>query len=129
MRYSEGMSSTQRQGRSKNVDKEVANLEPTDIHQSMESGSTLFRDRPSNDESNEGAGIDASSPLVEEYLTRSQAMELLHVEKTAFARLIRDHDIPSCRLTRRPLYRKSDLVKLIERHMVPGSRLQGTTIR
>jgi len=105
-------------------------LEPTDIHQSMESDSTQFRDRPSNDESNEGAGIDASSPpLVEEYLTRSQAMELLHVEKTAFARLIRDHDIPTCRLTRRPLYRKSDLVKLIERHMVPGSRLQGTTFR
>jgi hypothetical protein len=61
----------------------------------------------------------------EVYLTRGEAMELLGVQKTAFARLIRDHDIPSCTLTRRPLYRKSDLVKLIERHMVTKLRVPG----
>ena len=51
------------------------------------------------------------------YLNREQAMKLLSVSRTTFATIVKRYKIEKCTLTRRPLYRKADLVKLIEQHM------------
>ena len=93
----------------------------------LEDDPIRFREHLSDHaDSNATLGDPMSLDLDEEYLTRFDAMELLGVKKTAFGRLIRDHNIPSCKLTRHPLYRKSDLVRLIERHMTYGSLISGT---
>ena len=51
------------------------------------------------------------------YLNREQAMKLLGISRTTLATLVKRCKIEKCTLTRRPLYRKVDLVKLIEQHM------------
>lgn len=97
-------------------------VEERRIHQRMKNDAAVHGSHlPNSQDVKSATNVESSSDSIEVYLTRGEAMELLGVQKTAFARLIRDHDIPSCRLTRRPLYRKSDLVKLIERHMAPNS--------
>ena len=51
------------------------------------------------------------------YLNREQAMKLLGISRTTLATIVRRYKIEKCTLTRRPLYRKADLVNLIEQHM------------
>ena len=51
------------------------------------------------------------------YLKREQAMKLLGISRTTLATIVRRYKIEKCTLTRRPLYRKADLVNLIEQHM------------
>ena len=51
------------------------------------------------------------------YLNREQAMKLLGISRTTLATLAKRYKIEKCTLTRRPLYRKVDLVNLIEQHM------------
>ena len=51
------------------------------------------------------------------YLNREQAMKLLGISRTTLATLVKRYKIEKCTLTRRPLYRKVDLVNLIEQHM------------
>ena len=51
------------------------------------------------------------------YLNREQAMKLLGISRTTLATIVRRYKIEKCTLTRRPLYRKADLIKLIEQHM------------
>jgi len=51
------------------------------------------------------------------YLNREQAMKLLGISRTTLATIVRRYKIEKCTLTRRPLYRKGDLVNLIEQHM------------
>lgn len=51
------------------------------------------------------------------YLNREQAMNLLGVSRTTLTTLVKRYKIKKCTLTRRPLYRRSDLVNLIEQHM------------
>jgi len=53
-----------------------------------------------------------------DYLTQAEGQRLLGVKKSTFSELIKKHDIQVCTLTRRRLYRRSDLVALIEGHMV-----------
>ncbi len=54
-------------------------------------------------------------PTEIEFLNQRVAMALLKVGRTTLQRVIKKHQIPVCRLTRRPQYRKSDLVALQER--------------
>jgi hypothetical protein len=51
------------------------------------------------------------------YLNREQAMKLLGVSRTTLATLVKRHGIQKCNLTRRPLYRRADLIQLIEQNM------------
>ena len=51
------------------------------------------------------------------YVDRQEAMKILGCSRTTLATLVKKHKLPVCRLTRRPLYRKSDLVNLLESHM------------
>ena len=60
-----------------------------------------------------------------DYLTQKEAMRLLGVQKSKFAELRDEHNIPFCTLSRRRLYRRSDLVALIEDHMVSSIAARG----
>lgn len=51
------------------------------------------------------------------YINREQAMALLGVSRTTLATLVKRHRIQKCTLTRRPLYRRSDLIDLVESNM------------
>ena len=51
------------------------------------------------------------------YLNRNQAMRLLGVSRTTFASIVKRHKVPKCMLTRRPLYRRADLIQLVENNM------------
>jgi hypothetical protein len=44
-------------------------------------------------------------------------MKILGCSRTTLQTLIKKHKLPVCRLTRRPRYRKADLVNLLESHM------------
>lgn len=61
-------------------------------------------------------GSVASLPDVA-YVDRQEAMRILGCSRTTLATLVKKHKLPVCRLTRRPLYRKSDLINLLESHM------------
>lgn len=52
-------------------------------------------------------------------------MQLFGVQKSKFAELRDKHNIPFCTLSRRRLYRRSDLVALIEAHMVSSATTRG----
>jgi excisionase family DNA binding protein len=52
-----------------------------------------------------------------EYVDRTEAMKILGCSRTTLQTLIKKHKLPVCRLTRRPRYRKADLVNLLESHM------------
>jgi len=52
-----------------------------------------------------------------EYLDRTEAMKILGCSRTTLATLVKKHKLPVCRLTRRPRYRKTDIIDLIEAHM------------
>jgi len=56
-----------------------------------------------------------------DYLTYAEGQRLLGVKKSTFSELINKYDIPVCTLTRRRLYRRSDLEQLIEKHMIRPS--------
>lgn len=64
--------------------------------------------------------METSVHINEVYFSRQQAMEYLGVGKTSFHKLVKRYRIPSSNVTRRPLYRKSDLHRLIESRMAPG---------
>lgn len=61
--------------------------------------------------------LTTDDPINNVYLNRAQAMKLLGVSRTTLATLVKRHKIQKCTLTRRPLYRKADLLLLIEQHM------------
>jgi hypothetical protein len=52
-----------------------------------------------------------------EYVDRAEAMTILGCSRTTLATLVKKHKLPVCRLTRRPRYRKADLINLLESHM------------
>jgi len=60
-----------------------------------------------------------------DYLTHAEGQRLLGVKKSTFSELIKKHDIPVCTLTRRRLYRRSDLEQLIETHISRPSDARG----
>mgnify|MGYP000864335943 CR=1 FL=1 len=60
-----------------------------------------------------------------DYLTQREAMQLFGVQKSKFAELRDKHNSPFCTLSRRRLYRRSDLVALIEAHMVSSATTRG----
>lgn len=55
-------------------------------------------------------------PVIE-YVDRTEAMKILGVSRTTLATLVKRHNVPVSRLTRRPRYRKADIIDLIEAHM------------
>jgi hypothetical protein len=61
--------------------------------------------------------INTEPVLVIEYVDRQEAMRILGCSRTTLATLVKKHKLPVCRLTRRPLYRKTDIIDLIEAHM------------
>ena len=50
------------------------------------------------------------------YLTREEAMRFLRVSRTTLTKVVRQNKIPVYKLTRRPLFLRSDLVAALDKH-------------
>ena len=52
----------------------------------------------------------------DQYLTREEAMRFLRVSRTTLTKVVRQNKIPVYKLTRRPLFLRSDLVAALDKH-------------